>query len=96
MNDPVLRVLSAREALGDGGYSKSLLLSGAAHFTSFFIVLILTLLTPPRKIINVIDGFAVPLPRGGGMPRASEPAPAEAAPGPRANRRKPRRPRRSS
>lgn len=82
MNDPVLRVLVARQALVDDGYSRSLLLSGAAHATTFFAILILALLTPSRKIINVVEGFAVPLPRGGGMPRAAEPTEAatEAAP----------------
>ena len=82
MNDPVLRVLMARQILADEGYSRSLLLSGAAHATTFFAILILALLTPHPKIINVIDGFAVPLPRGGGIPRATESAeaPTEAAP----------------
>jgi periplasmic protein TonB len=82
VNDPVLRVLVTRQALIDEGYSKSLLLSGAAHATTFFAILILALLTPKRPIINVIEGFAVPLPKGGGMPRAAEPAeaPQEAAP----------------
>jgi TonB family protein len=82
VNDPVLRVLVARQALVDEGYSRSLLLSGAAHATTFFAILILALLTPKRPIINVIEGFAVPLPKGGGMPRAAEPAevPQEAAP----------------
>lgn len=78
MNDPVLRVLVARQALVDEGYSRSLLLSGAAHATTFFAILILALLTPRRPIINVVEGFAVPLPKGGGMPRAAEPAPVEA------------------
>lgn len=85
MNDPVLRVLVTRQALADEGYSRSLLLSGAAHATTFFAILILALLTPRRPIINVVEGFAVPLPKGGGMPRAAEPvkAPTEtAAPAP--------------
>jgi len=82
VNDPVLRVLMARQSLVDEGYSRSLLLSGAAHATTFFAILILALLTPKRPIINVIEGFAVPLPKGGGMPRAVEPAeaPTETAP----------------
>lgn len=83
MNDPVLRVLVARQSLVDAGYSRSLLLSGAAHATTFFAILILALLTPKRPIINVIEGFAVPLPKGGGMPRAAEPpaeTPTETAP----------------
>jgi TonB family protein len=82
VNDPVLRVLVARQALADEGYSRSLLVSGAAHATTFFAILILALLTPKRPIINVVEGFAVPLPKGGGMPRAADPdpAPAEAAP----------------
>ena len=84
MNDPVLRVLVARQALADEGYSRSLLLSGAAHATTFFAILILALLTPKRPIINVVEGFAIPLPKGGGMPRAAEPveAPETAAPAP--------------
>lgn len=80
MNDPVLRVLVSRQALADEGYSRSLLLSGAAHATSFFAILIVALLTPRPKIINVVDGFAVPLPRGGGIPRAVDPAPPTARP----------------
>ena len=83
MNDPVLRVLMARQALADEGYSRSLLLSGAAHATTFFAVLILALLTPKPPLIRVMDGIAIPLPRGGGMPRAAEPAvetPTETAP----------------
>jgi TonB family protein len=84
VNDPVLRVLVSRQSLIDEGYPKSLLLSGAAHATSFFAVLILALLSPKPAIISVIDGFAVPLPRGGAMPREAEPAQAteEAAPAP--------------
>ncbi len=74
MNDPVLRVLASRQTLVDQGYSKSLLLSGAAHATSFFAILIIALLTPKAPIIRVIDGFAVPLPKGGGVPKAVEPA----------------------
>lgn len=86
MNDPVLRVLAARQVLADEGYSKSLLLSSAAHATSFFAVLIVTLLTPKAPIIRVIDGFAVPLPKGGGIPKAAAPVekPAEAPPAPEA------------
>ena len=76
MTDPVLRVLASRQLLADEGYSRSLILSGAAHATTFFAILIVALLTPQRKIINVIDGFAVPLPRGGGIPRPAAPAPA--------------------
>lgn len=78
MNDPVLRVLVARQALADAGYSRSLLVSGAAHATTFFAVLILAILTPRPPLINVIEGFAVPLPKGGGLPRVA--APEEAAP----------------
>jgi len=74
VNDPVLRVLVARQALTDEGYSRGLLLSGAAHATTFFAVLILALLTPKPPLINVVEGFAVPLPKGGGLPRAAEPA----------------------
>ena len=81
MNDPVLRVLVARQALADEGYSRSLLLSGAAHATTFFAILILALLTPREPIIRVVEGFAIPLPKGGGMPRAAEPVtPTETAP----------------
>jgi TonB family protein len=72
VNDPVLRVLASRQMLSDEGYSRSLLLSGAAHTTAFLTLLIITLLTPRPKLINVVDGFAVPLPRGGGIPRMTE------------------------
>lgn len=82
MNDPVLRVLVARQALANEGYSRSLLISGSGHATAFFALLILAFLTPAPKLIHVIDGFAVPLPRGGGIPRAVEPAPATAEPAP--------------
>ena len=84
MSDPVLRVLASRQSLIDAGYPRSLLLSGAIHTTTVFAVLIVALLTPNAKLINVIDGFAVPLPRGGGMPRAAETArvPEDAAPPP--------------
>lgn len=86
MNDPVLRVLAARQVLADEGYSKSLLLSSAAHATTFFAVLIVTLLTPKAPMIRVIDGFAVPLPKGGGIPKAVAPVEksAEAPPAPEA------------
>ena len=82
MTDQVLRVLASRQALIDDGYSRALLLSGAAHATTFFVVLIVALLTPREPLIRTVIGFAVPLPRGGGMPKAAEPAavPAEAAP----------------
>jgi TonB family protein len=85
VNDPVLRVLAARQALLDDGYSRSLLLSGAAHATTFFAIVILALLTPKPPLITVIEGFAVPLPKGGGVPRPAEPeaeAPSEPAPAP--------------
>lgn len=84
MNDPVLRVLASRQALMDEGHSKSLLLSGAAHATTFFAILIIALLTPKPPIIRVIDGFAVPLPKGGGVPKVVEPkaTQTEAAPAP--------------
>lgn len=78
MNDPVLRVLIARRSMAEEGYSRSLLLSSAAHASVFFGLLIVTLLTPREKIINVIDGFAVPLPRGGGRPRPVQPDTPEA------------------
>lgn len=82
MNDPVLRILAARQALADEGYSKSLLISGSAHATAFFAVLILTLLAPKAPVIRVMDGFAIPLPRGGGIPRATAPAPTRPDPAP--------------
>ncbi|GEM_PF-1438095 len=89
MNNPVLRVLASRQSLIDEGYSKSLLLSGAAHATSFFAILIIALLTPKAPIIRVIGGFAVPLPRGGGAPKAVEPAPTETEAAPRVEAPKP-------
>ena len=83
MTDPVLRVLTSRQTLAESGYSRSLLLSGVAHLTTASAIIILTLLTPARKLINVELGFAVPLPKGGGgMPAAKEPTEAPPAPEP--------------
>lgn len=80
MNDPVLRVLLSRQSLSDEGYSKGLMLSGAAHATTFLALLILTILTPRAPIIRVVEGVAIPLPKGGGLPSAPQPAEAPSEP----------------
>ena len=88
MNDPVLRVLAARRAMAEEGYGRSLRLSAGAHGGALLLIVLTAWLAPRPPLIKVVDGFAVPLPRGGGRPRAAEapraeeapPAPAEAKP----------------
>ena len=61
--------------LAEAGYSKSLLLSGAAHATVLFAIVILTVLTPRPRLINPEDVFIVELPKGGGgAPTAADTA----------------------
>ena len=78
MTDPLLRTLTSRQMLAEAGYSKSLLLSGAAHATVLFAIVILTVLTPRPRLINPEDVFIVELPKGGGgAPTAADTAEAD-------------------
>jgi len=79
MNEAVDHVIEQREAM-DRGFSAGIVLSiglhllfaGAAFASAWFSA------APPIKI--AVDGFAVPMPPGGGGPVEPEPAPAAAPP----------------
>ncbi len=78
MNDPVDRVISERKRL-DAGFPGGVLLSIAVHLLLVGAAIAAPILFPRKPVIPVAEGFAVPLPRGGGgTPEA--PAPAAAPP----------------
>ena len=82
MNDAVDRVIIERAAL-ERGFPGGLILSGAAHALLLASIFIVPLLLPKEPPLKVLDGFAVPLPPGGGgLPNPEPPAPAPAAPEP--------------
>jgi protein TonB len=82
MNDAVDRVIIERAAL-ERGFPGGLIFSGAAHVLLVASIFIVPLLLPKEPPLKVLDGFAVPLPPGGGgMPNPEPPAPAPAAPEP--------------
>ena len=91
VNDPVDTVLAQREAL-DRGFSGSLLVSGLVHGALVGAALLAAFLAPQEPLIKIADGFAVPLPRGGG----GNPNPAPAAPRQARSPRRPSPPRRRS
>lgn len=83
MTDPVLRVLLAREAFSESGYSKGLMVSGALHATTLLAVIILAWLGPHGPVLRTDDIFVVELPKGGGGSPQAETVvetPAEVAP----------------
>ena len=85
MTDPVDRVIIERARM-DAGFPGGLLVSLVAHFVLAGVAVAGPLLFPAKPIIPVVDGFAAPLPRGGGgtpaapvtapEPKAEAPAPA--------------------
>jgi periplasmic protein TonB len=78
VNDPVDRVIAERKRL-DAGFPGGVLLSFALHLLLVGAAIAAPILFPNKPVIQVADGFAVPLPRGGGgAPEA--PAPAAAPP----------------
>jgi len=82
VNDAVDRVIVERAAL-ERGFPGGLILSGAAHALLVASIFVLPLILPREPPLKVLDGFAVPLPPGGGGPANPEPpAPAPAAPEP--------------
>lgn len=82
MNDAVDRVIVERAAL-ERGFPGGLMLSGAAHALLVASIFVLPMILPKEPPLKVLDGFAVPLPPGGGGPANPEPpAPAPAAPEP--------------
>lgn len=82
MNDAVDRVIVERAAL-ERGFPGGLILSGAAHALLLASAFVVPLLLPREPPLKVLDGFAVPLPPGGGgLTNPEPPAPAPAAPEP--------------
>ncbi len=74
MNEAVDRVIVERGRL-DAGLSRSFLVSLTGHFVLIAVAVAAPLLMPRAALLQVSEGFAVVLPRGGGgSPRASEPA----------------------
>jgi TonB family protein len=78
MDDPVARVLAERESL-DAGFPGSVVLSIVAHLLLVGGAMAAPFVFPAAPVLKVMDGFAVPLPRGGGGPVAPA-APPSAAP----------------
>ena len=81
MNDAVDRVITEREAM-DSGFSGGLALSALAHVLLIGVAVAAPLLLPKLPPLRVQEGFAVPMPPGGGgTPTVQPPAPtASAAP----------------
>jgi TonB family protein len=80
LRDPVDSVLTERAQL-DRGFKSSVWLSLGVHFLIVGSVFGAQLVMPKQPPIQVVDGFAVVLPRGGGgVPDAPPPAPAPEPP----------------
>ncbi|MGE0453913.1 MAG: TonB family protein [Vicinamibacteria bacterium] len=84
MRDAVSSVIAERQRL-DSGLPASLAVSGGGHLLLIGAMILAPMLLPKKPPIQITEGFAVPMPPGGGGPRAAEPpapAAAEAAPAP--------------
>jgi protein TonB len=85
VNEAVDRLIVERGRL-DAGLSRSFLVSLTAHLVLIGLAVAAPLIMPRQPLLQVTDGFAVVLPRGGGGPRRApaatkpEPKPAEPAP----------------
>jgi TonB family protein len=79
MNEAVDRVLEERETM-DRGFPAGIALSGAFHLLLVGGAFAAAWLGPRTPALEVVPGFVVPLPRGGGGPAAPDPAPAAAPP----------------
>jgi TonB family protein len=79
MNEAVDRILEEREAM-DRGFPAGIVMSGLVHLLLVGGAFAASWLGPRRPAIEVMPGFIVPLPRGGGGQPAPEPAPAAAPP----------------
>lgn len=77
MNDAVDQLIVEREAM-DHGFEGGLLISIFAHVFLFTAAIAAPFLLPKEPPLRVVDGFAVPMPPGGGGPAHPEP-PAPAA-----------------
>jgi protein TonB len=79
VNDAVDRLIMERQAM-DHGFEGGLLISVFAHGLLIAAVVVAPLLLPKQPALRVMDGFAVPMPPGGGGARQPEPtAPAPPA-----------------
>jgi TonB family protein len=86
VNEAVDRLIVERERL-DAGLGGTLLVSLVGHLVVVGLAVVLPLLLPKEPPLNVMGGFAVQLPRGGGgspvtAPPAAAPAPAPAVSAP--------------
>jgi TonB family protein len=83
VNEAVDRLIDERGRL-DAGLSPSFFVSLTAHLVLIGLAVAAPLFMPRQPLLQVTDGFAVVLPRGGGGPRrppaATKPKPAEPAP----------------
>ena len=75
MNDAVDRLIVERGAM-DHGFSGGLLLSVFAHLGLVGVAIAAPYMRPKTPPIRVMDGFAVPMPPGGGGTPNAQPAPA--------------------
>lgn len=78
MKDAVTTAIVERSSL-DRGFSRGVALSILGHLLLFGTAIGATLLRPRQPVLNVMEGFTVPLPPGGGGRSGPPPAPAEAA-----------------
>jgi protein TonB len=82
LNEAVDRVIVERARL-DAGLSRSFYVSLTAHMLLVSVAVAAPLLLPRKPLLEVADGFAVALPRGGGgSPRATSPPAAKPEPEP--------------
>jgi len=77
VDDPVARVIAERERL-DAGFPGSVMLSTAGHLLLVGVALASPFLFPKEPVLRVVEGFVVPLPRGGGGSSAPAAPPASA------------------
>jgi protein TonB len=80
VNDPVDRLLAEREQM-DRGFQASVVISVAAHLVLLGTTVAAAIFGSKPPVLQVQDGFAVPLPPGGGgMRSTAPPAPAVTTP----------------
>ncbi len=80
MNDPVDRLLAEREQI-DRGFRGGVVISLTAHLLLLAATVGAAIFGPKKPVLQVMDGFTVPLPPGGGGVRSTAPpAPAVTTP----------------
>jgi TonB family protein len=93
VNDAVNTPIEERQAL-DRGLSAGVLLSLAGHLLIAGVAFGAAALAPREPLLQVANGFVVPLPRGGGgTPNVEPPAPAAPEPAPEPPKAEPPAPR---